>query len=191
MTTQRSARHAFVSRALLATVAAAGLVPLCAGAHAAAEDPPEPDVQPCNPWVVNVPAEGHPFRESDLCEDIALLNPDPCAVAWGVETLTDGSIQWGELASTPQEPYSACWLHLNMTFNGCFVLDPQNPANRFGQVPGYPLNINLFGTSSIGDFLPPSPTLGGSSVALCPPAPPASRRGGAASSVRCTRGPLT
>ncbi|MDX2148507.1 MAG: hypothetical protein SFZ23_13395, partial [Planctomycetota bacterium] len=34
---------------------------------------------------------------------------------------------------------------------------------------GYPLNVNLLSTSTIGDFLPPSPTLGGSSVALVPP----------------------
>ncbi len=169
MTMNCFSTRARVTRALLAIAAAAGLVPLTASVRATADDPPELDVQPCNRWLVNVPAAGHPFRESCLCEPIPLLDPDPCAVAWGVETLPNGSVHWTELGSTPQEPYSACWLLLNRAYDGCHIIDPENPVYRFGSVPGYPLSINLLANPSIGDFLPPSPTLGGSSVALLPP----------------------
>jgi hypothetical protein len=61
----------------------------------------------------------------------------------------------------------------------CIGSDPGGPSGFNGGEPnswqesapyGFPLNINLFASPSIGDFLPPSPTLGGSSVCLVPPA---------------------
>jgi hypothetical protein len=94
------------------------------------------------------------------CADIdpCTLNPDPCAAQWQF-----GIGQHGPEWLSTSTMTSACWYDIGERFfNICGTHNQSAPL-------GYPLNISLLASPSIGDFLSPSPTLGGSSVALLPP----------------------
>lgn len=125
-------------------------------------DPPR---EPCKDNAVHVQVPGlMPRTSGNMCEPLGELSPDPCAAGWS----NVGSASEPTWASSEPAATSACWNKVRESFMSvCASLGDDRWT--FAEVYGYPLNIALNGGPSLGDFLPPSPTLGGSSVALLPP----------------------
>ncbi len=130
----------------------------------------QPTGDPCSTKAVNVAAQGLNFRSPpvSICGMIIPIpfESDPCAAQWGPVGTPP---VWQRVELNPSPAFSACWYNLDdLYFNNCGLQGDPDTGIQFGTTAGYPLNINLLASPSIGDFPPPSATIRGSSVALEP-----------------------
>ena len=125
-------------------------------------------------------AQTTPPCQATFQQQVPLVYPptppiDACAATWSVGG-THSDPVWQAPSTELNGPVSVCWRDvLNVLSTACFLTEGQPnsepaPWNSTWDAAGFPLNINLLAQPSIGDFLPPSPTLGGTSACLVPDA---------------------
>jgi hypothetical protein len=128
---------------------------------AADGDPPRTR---CTNEAVRLPIVAPPRTEETICDPVEEVHSGPAAATWA-NVGSSAEPAWTRTFGSGA--YSACWYKTyGAFFDGC---RSANELPTFFEVYGYPLNISLAAKPGLGDFLPPSPTLGGTSLALLPP----------------------
>lgn len=102
--------------------------------------------------------------------------PDPCAGTWsigGTPSAPVWSVPSAIRESNDGPPIvSTCWAAVRQLYQSCLSSPPTEETPATWSDPwlswGFSLNMDLFDVPSIGDFLPPSPTIAGSPAALVP-----------------------
>lgn len=127
-----------------------------------------------DPWCSDANQVYYPTVQDDEdCESVRRIEfvpgtgGEPGFYRWVHEPTAGGTLfrssAWWEMVSP--ENFHETGDHSEFYFIANKFRNQSNP-----KVPqGYPLGVNLMSTPPVGDFLPPSPTLGGGSVALLPP----------------------